>query len=572
MKYARLFLMTTLFATAALLLGCGAGKAPLDTESAGWPQWHGPNRDGVSQETGLIKGWPESGPLVVWRVPIGDSYSGISISKGRAYTMSTEDENELVVCLDTSNGAEIWRTLIDTKYGQGQGDGPRSTPTLDGERVFALSGKGRLAAFNTTNGEKLWEHDFVGEFGSNIPGFGFCTSPLVEGDLLLAEVGGADNKSIVAFDKESGNVVWSTHTDRAGYSSPIAITFNGIRQLIFLTSKTLISVSPKDGQIYWEYPWITHGGINVATPILIPPDKLFISASYDKGAALVQMMATDERVTVQEVWKSRVMKNHFNSSVLLGDYLYGFDNAVLKCITAVTGEEQWKHGGFGKGSLILADGHLIVLSDKGRLALVEATPLAYREKAIAQILEGKCWTVPSIADGKLYLRNQKEVVCLDLIRSPLAKASLGTTRNVHRYGDFYLAGQPSEADLLEAKNVGIQTVVNLRMPKEVTFNEKQVVDKLGMTYHNPGIGDPGMMTDALFGTIRRILNDSENQPLLLHCGSANRVGAIWLAYRVLDGGLSYEAALTEAKTVGLRSPAMEKKAKDYINRNKQPKN
>ena len=569
MKYIRLFLViTTLFATTTLLLGCGASKAPLAIESAGWPQWHGPNRDGVSQETGLIKGWPESGPPVVWRVPIGDSYSGISISKGRAYTMSTEGENELVVCLDTSNGAEIWRTRIDAKFGKGEGEGPRSTPTVDGERVFALSGKGRLAAFNTTNGEKLWEHDFVGEFGSNIPGFGFCTSPLVEGDLLLAEVGGEDNKSIVAFDKESGRIVWSTHTDRAGYSSPIAITFNGIRQLIFLTSKTLISVSPTDGHIYWEYPWITHGGINVATPILIPPDQLFISASYDKGAALVKMTATDEGVTVEEIWKSRVMKNHFNSSVLLGEHLYGFDNAVLKCITAGSGEEQWKHGGFGKGSLILADGYLIVLSDDGRLVLVEATPLVYIEKAIAQVLEGKCWTVPSLADGKLYLRTQKEVVCLDLTQSPVQKASLGATRNVHRYRDFYLAGQPSEADLQEAKNVGIKTVVNLRMPKELAFHEKEIVDKLGMAYHNPGISAPEMMTDQLFSKIRGILNDSEHQPVLLHCGSANRVGAIWLAYRVLDGGLSYEAALSEAKTVGLRSPAMEEKAKDYIERNR----
>ena len=157
-----------------------------------------------------------------------------------------------------------------------------------------------------------------------------------------------------------------------------------------------------------------------------------------------------------------------------------------------------------------------------------------------------------------------------LRKAPLKveKAALGTTRNVHICRDFYLAGQPSEADLLEAKNVGIKTVVNLRMPKELTFHEQEVVNKLGMTYHNPGIGAPEMMTDELFDKIRGILNDSENQPILMHCGSANRVGAIWLAYRVLDGGLSYEDALTEAKTVGLRSPAMEEKAKDYIERNK----
>lgn len=383
-----------------------------DSVNAEWSQWRGPNRDGISHENGLLKSWPAGGPKVIWRIPLGDGYSGISISQGRAYTMYAQGDDEFVVCLDASNGKEMWRFRTDSKFINDQGDGPRSMPTVDDDLVFVLGARGKLYALHSKNGEKVWEHDFVKEFGSNIPGWGFATSPLVEGDLLLVEAGGTARKSLVAFNKKSGGVVWTSHTDEAAYSSPIAITFNGIRQVIFLTSQTLLSVSPKDGQIYWKYPWPE--GINIATPILIPEDKIFISASYDKGAVLVKMKTAQGKLAAEEVWKSRVMKNHFNSSVLRGNYLYGFDNGTLKCIEVNTGEEQWAERGFAKGSLILADGHLIILGEQGKLALAEATPSGYKEQSSFQVLQGKCWTSPTLAGGKLYLRNQKEMLCLDM--------------------------------------------------------------------------------------------------------------------------------------------------------------
>ena len=414
-----LIYLTQFLALSLLSLAWLLGVGILSAESgehlnAEWPQWRGPARDGISNETALLTSWPADGPEVLWRIPLGDGYSGVSISQGRAYTMSALGDDEFVICLEASNGKEIWRFRTDSRYVEGNGDGPRSTPTVDGDSVFVLSAKGRLYALHAKSGEKLWEHNFVKEFGSSIPTWGFTTSALVENDFLLVEVGGEAGKSIVAFHKETGDVVWTSHTDAPAYSSPIAITVDGIRQVIFLTSKTLLSISPTDGKSYWTYPWLTHNGINVATPIFIPEDKIFISASYDKGAALVRMKAAQDAVEVEEVWKNRVMKNHFNSSVLWGNYLYGFDNTILRCIEANTGAKQWATRGFGKGSLLLVDGHLIVLGDDGKLALVEATPSGYKEKANAQILQGKCWTVPTLAGGKLYLRNQKEVVCLDL--------------------------------------------------------------------------------------------------------------------------------------------------------------
>jgi outer membrane protein assembly factor BamB len=382
--------------------------------SAQWPQWRGPNRDGISSETGLLKTWPEDGPQVLWRIPAGEGFAGIAVAAGRAYTLFGQGDDEFVVCLEASSGKELWRFRADTIFTESHGNGPRSTPTVEGDRVFGLSTKGKLYALNSTSGEKVWQRDFVAEFGSSVPSWGFSTSPLVEGELLLVEVGGAAGKSIVAFDKKSGDVVWTSHTDKPAYSSPVATTFNDTRQILFMTASHLVGVAPADGQVYWKYPWSAHGGINVATPILVPGDQIFLSAAYDYGAVLLKMKAADGGIGVEEVWRSKVMKNHFNSSVLHEGYLYGFDNAILKCIEANTGANQWEARGFGKGSLTLADGHLIVLGEEGKLGLIEVSPEAYKEKASAQVLEGRCWTVPTLAGGKLYLRNGKEMICLDV--------------------------------------------------------------------------------------------------------------------------------------------------------------
>ena len=400
-----------LFGTWYLIGGVLSAEAD-DHSTAEWTQWRGPNRDGISSETGFLKNWPKEGPTVLWQIPLGDGYSGISIAQGKIYTMFAEGADEFVICLDASNGEEVWRFRSGAKFTEQRGDGPRSMPTVHGDSVFALGAEGKLYALNAHNGTQLWSHNFVEEFDSKIPTWGFSASPLIEGDLVLVETGGRDEQAIVAFDKKSGDVVWTTHTDAVGYSSPIAIDFGGTRQIIFLTSKTLLSLAPENGHIYWKYPWPE--GINIATPIFIPDDKIFISASYDKGAVLLRMIPNEDGIGIEEVWKSRVMKNHFNSSVLQGDYLYGFDNAILTCIETNTGEEQWRHRGFGKGSLLLADGHLIILGEGGKLALVEVSPNEYREKARFQLFDDKCWTVPTLAGGKLYLRNQKDIVCLDL--------------------------------------------------------------------------------------------------------------------------------------------------------------
>ena len=417
----------TVFVVVSVLLYTGI----LTTRATEWPQWRGPNRDGVSNEVGLLKEWSSNGPKVLWKIELGEGFSGISVFRGRVYTMFSKGNDEFVVCLNATDGEEIWRFRSDKNYHEGQGgNGPRATPTIDGDLLFTVSAHGKLYALNAASGQEVWSHDLQRKFGSKMPRWGFSTSPLIEGDLLLVEVGGKGEKSIVAFNKNSGDVIWSSHKDKLGYSSPIAITVNEVRQIICFTGTKLVSVSPTDGAIYWQYPWKTGYDVNAATPVFIPPDKVFISSGYDKGAAVLQMRvflspdddraATEQisenqgKVRIKEIWKNRKMKNQFSSSVLHENYLYGFDNSILKCIEADTGEEQWKTRGFGKGTVILADGHLIILSDKGKLGLAEATPAGYVEKASAKVLSGLCWTVPTLANGKLYMRNEEEMICLDM--------------------------------------------------------------------------------------------------------------------------------------------------------------
>jgi len=379
-----------------------------------WPQWRGPNRDGISKETGLLKNWPASGPKVLWRVPTGQGYAGIVIAKGRGYTMIGEGESEFIISFDPANGKEVWRVKADGMFYNDQGNGPRSTPLVDGEIVYSLSGNGKLHALSTKDGKTVWSHDLRGEYGGKIPQWGISTTPLVEGNLLIVDVGGNSGHSVMAFNKANGKVVWKSESDIPGYSAPIAITVNGMRQALVFTGSRLVSLAPTDGKLFWSYDWETRYDVNAATPVFIPPDKIFISSNYGKGSALLQTKANNGKATMQEVWKGREMKNHFSSSILYENHLYGFDDAFLTCLDVATGQPKWQQRGFNKGSLLFADGHLIVLGEYGKLALVEATPAGYKEKANVEILKGRCWTVPTLAGGKLYLRNQSEMLCLEV--------------------------------------------------------------------------------------------------------------------------------------------------------------
>ncbi|HET6373352.1 MAG TPA: PQQ-binding-like beta-propeller repeat protein [Candidatus Polarisedimenticolia bacterium] len=406
------------FISSFALLTCAAclitGALAADPAKMLWPQYRGPDRSGISSETGLLKVWPAEGPKVLWKVPLGDGYSGISVAGDRLYTMHSQGGDDVIACFNARDGKEVWRTRVEARWTDEMGDGPRSTPTVDGGVVYAVSSRGLLVAVAADTGQKVWEKNLQDVFGAQVPHWGVSTSPLVEGDLVVVDAGGAPGKSLVALDKKTGATRWTSYTDRPGYSAPLAVDMLGVRQILSFAGSSLVSVAAGDGKVLWSVPWKTSYDVNAAMPVFLPPNRVFISSSYDTGGAVYEIKKTGDAYKTSEVWKNRTMKNHFNSSVHAAGYLYGFDDATLKCVDAATGEEKWRQRGFAKGSLLMADGQLIVFSENGLLALVEATPEAYKEKARAQILEGRTWTMPSLADRKLFLRNQKLMVALDL--------------------------------------------------------------------------------------------------------------------------------------------------------------
>ena len=407
------FRLQTLGAALAVAL------APTFALADDWPQYRGPDRTGISAETGLLTDWPDdSGPTELWRQPIGSAFTGLSVVGEALYTAESTEEGEFILRLDAKTGAEVWRARIADRYTNNFGDGPRSTPTVVGDALYVMSANGRLVSLATADGAERWAIDMMETFGAEQPRFGFSPSPLVLDGKLYVETGGADGKAVIAVDAGSGEVLWQAGDSPAAFSSPIHVTLADTPQLVVLNSDDVQGLG-MDGSVLWEIPFAPGNGVKPAMPIFLPPDKIFVSASYDIGAMLVQVAKTADGWQASEVWGNRVMRNHFNTSVLIDGHLYGFDNSALKCIDAATGEQRWaKRGGLGKGSLVAADGHLVVLSETGKLLIVEATPEEYREKASAPVLSGRCWTSPTLAHGTLYLRNREEIVALDLANAP----------------------------------------------------------------------------------------------------------------------------------------------------------
>ena len=393
-------------------LGITSLFSPEAQSSGDWPQWRGPNRDGVSGETGLLTEWPAGGPNLLWEAACGPGYSSFGKVGKRVLTMMQDGADEAVVCWNADTGQEFWRFHYACSYYSDQGNGPRSTPTVDGDFVYAVGATGVFHCLKLENGEKVWRHDLLQEFGARNLQWGVSFSPLVEGNLVVTNPGGPNGNSIAAFDKQDGKLAWKNLDDPAGYSSPIAATLAGRRQIVFFTGTAVVGVSLENGHELWRYPWETSYGANVATPIVLN-QYVFISSGYGKGCAVLRPEAW-KGYRVDRVYESNQMRNHFSSSLYFKEHLYGFDEDRLICMEFRTGKVRWKERGFKKGSLLIADGHLIVLGEYGELAVAEATPDGFRPKSSCRISKTKCWTVPVFADGKLYVRDEEKVRCLDL--------------------------------------------------------------------------------------------------------------------------------------------------------------
>lgn len=387
----------------AAVLAAGAFGSASAGESSDWPNWRGPHRDGISAETGWLAAWPAGGPQVLWRAEVGVGFSSLALSGGRLYTLGNTSGTDYVYCLDAATGREVWKHSYPCR--QGGHKGPRATPCVRDGLVYTMSRESDLYCFQAGSGEIVWKKNVAKAIGAATPTWGFASSPVIEGDTVIVNVGTAG----VALDKKTGSVVWTTGRGAAGYSSAELFTMDGERRLAIFAAKNIVVLDAKTGKTLWQHPWKTRYDVNAATPI-VWDGKVFISSGYGTGAAVLRIGGDDP-----VVWRSREMKNHFNNCILWKGHLYGFDMTTLKCLSAGTGKVQWSKGGFGKGSLMLADGKFIILSDSGTLAVAEATHEGYKELSRAKVIRGLCWTVPVLSGGRIYCRSHPgHVVCLDV--------------------------------------------------------------------------------------------------------------------------------------------------------------
>jgi outer membrane protein assembly factor BamB len=366
-----------------------------------WPQWRGPDRTDVSKESGLLKSWPAGGPKRVWLYEnAGAGYSGPAIVNGKFYILGTRDGSEVLLVLDANTGKELWTSKLDRIHDDNRGDGPRGTPTVDGDHVYAMTGRGTVACVNAADGKVLWKVTMQ-SLGGEVPNWGYSESVLVDGQRVICTPGGSKG-ALAALDKMTGKLIWQSKefTDPAHYSSIVPARINNTAQYVQRTEKNVVGIAAEDGKLLWETSFPGRTAVAPTQMVRIEPGN---------------------KVTV--VYENKVMKNHHGGVVLIGDYVYGHNDLAWVCQNFKTGEEVWHHGAFRKGAIAAADGMLYCIEEgRGLVALVEATPAGWTEKGQFKLdpqtkiraARGGIWTHPVISNGKLYLRDQDLISCYDI--------------------------------------------------------------------------------------------------------------------------------------------------------------
>jgi outer membrane protein assembly factor BamB len=402
-----------------LLLIVFAALTALEAWSTDWPQFLGPTRNGVYSGTNLADSWPKEGPPILWQKKVGQGFSGPVVANGKLILFHRLEDRETVECLDARSGRQLWLFDYPTTYRDDFGfdEGPRATPAIAEGRVYAFGAEGVLHCLDLDSGKKLWSMNAKDQFRAPKGFFGIACSPLVEGNIVLLNVGGADGAGIVAFDKMTGKVVWRATDDEASYSSPVTATINGKRQALVLTREGLVSVDPANGKVLFKFPWKPpmHASVTAAVP-LVMDDMIFLSASYGAGAVLLRVN-NDKPETI---WSADdVLSNHYATSVHHNGFLFGFDgrqeqSCNLRCVELKTGKIRWSRDRFGAGTIMLAGDQLLILSERGELIRAPATPTEFKPSARVQILPVQVRAHPALANGLFYARSPDKLVCVDL--------------------------------------------------------------------------------------------------------------------------------------------------------------
>jgi outer membrane protein assembly factor BamB len=423
MKTRLLFLIACLPALALPVVT--AAPAPPDPARSDWPQWRGPDRNDISRESGLLKDWPSEGPKLLWTYnEAGAGFSGPAVVGDRLFSMGADSQQDYVFCLDVKKGTKVWSVGIGERLQNNWGDGPRCTPAVDGDRVYALAGRGNLVCLQVADGKTVWEKSLVKDLGGNVPGWGYCESPLVDGDKVLITPGGGKG-AIAALDKKTGEVIWRSKgfTDGAQYSSLVIANAGKIKQYVQMTGQSVAGVAADDGRLLWRHE-CKNPTAAIPTPI-VDKDQVYSTSGYSAGCRLVEVSADGSgKETVREVYANKDMSNHHGGVIKVGDYLYGHsDNGGWMCQNFADGKVVWKDKKLGKGCLTCADDRLYLYSENdGTCVLIEPTKEGWKEHGRFKIPQqttlprksGHIWTHPVVANGRLYLRDQELIFAFDV--------------------------------------------------------------------------------------------------------------------------------------------------------------
>lgn len=400
--------------------------------AADWPQYRGPDHNGISKEN--ISKWPESGPKPLWKVPMNTGFSSISVAEGIAATLVAREKSgvplEFCVALDANTGKELWAAPLKAvaKYQGGGddgapdnkgGDGPRSTPSIDSGNVYAFDGKLNLYCFDAKSGTQKWFRDLVADQAGKNVGWQNAASPVIDGDLIYVAAGGP-SQSLLAINKKDGKTVWKGESDPITHATPTVGTILGQKQVVFFTQKGLVSCEPLTGKVLWRYPF--KYSVSTAASPIIAGDIVYCSAGYGVGAGAAKITKQGDEWKADEIWRAPGNKfaNHWSTPIVKDGYLYGmfqfkeFSTGALKCLELATGKEIWAQPNFGPGNVTLAGDKLVALTDAGQVVLISPSPAKYSELARFQAVTGKCWSTPTLSDGRIYARSTKEGACYEV--------------------------------------------------------------------------------------------------------------------------------------------------------------
>ena len=399
---------------ALLALAVALGVAAV--HAADWPQWQGPDRTRLSQETGLLKEWPAGGPPIVWTATgVGSGYGSMAVAGDRVFVQGVRSRSSAVIALNRADGKEVWSKALGATQSDDRGPGPRGTPTVDGDRVYVLTENGDLACLKI-DGTAVWQRNILREFGGQQLPWLISESPLVDGAYVIVSPGGP-GAGMVKLDKMTGKTVWASKElgDPASYSSVIAADVHGVRTYMTFTSSEGVGVRASDGKVMFRYPNAANYVANVATPIF-SNNKVFFSSAYGTGGGLLDLSVQNGEVRAKEIYFTQSMNNHHGGVVLVDGYLYGFNDSILTCLDFATGKMMWRARSVGKGSVTAADGSLYIQSEDNIFGLADATPAGYRERGRLRIPDKglPSWAHPAISDGRLYVRNQDTVIAYDI--------------------------------------------------------------------------------------------------------------------------------------------------------------